>query len=214
MIKSVFHDVREYLRLKKFQDEWLKYRGNNNTKAGTIFPKEIVTVGDYTYGTLNVHYYKQPDEMLTIGSFCSIADNVHFFTGGGHDYSHISTFPFKNHFAENRVRESVSKGRIVVEDDVWIGNSCIILSGVRIGRGAVIGAGSIVAKDVPSYAVYCAGEVKKYRFSDEVIDKLMKYDFSMLKPEWINKKIESLYTTITENNVDKIIGELSDINES
>ena len=81
MIKSVLHDVREYLRLKKFQDEWLKYRGNNNTKAGTIFPKEIVTVGDYTYGTLNVHYYKQPDEMLTIGSFCSIADNVHFFTG-------------------------------------------------------------------------------------------------------------------------------------
>ena len=84
---------------------------------------------------------------------------------------------------------------------------------MRIGRGAVIGAGTIVAKNVPSYAIYCAGQVKRYRFSDEVIDKLMKYDFSMLKPAGINKKMNALYTTITENNVDEIIGELSEINE-
>ena len=42
---------------------------------------------------------------------------------------------------------------VIIEDDVWIGARAIILSGVRIGTGAVIGAGAVVTKDVPAYAV-------------------------------------------------------------
>ncbi|MCB9159898.1 MAG: CatB-related O-acetyltransferase [Caldilineaceae bacterium] len=43
-----------------------------------------------------------------------------------------------------------------IEDDVWIGARAIILPGVTIGQGAIIGAGAVVTKDVPAYAV-CAG---------------------------------------------------------
>jgi len=42
---------------------------------------------------------------------------------------------------------------VVIEDDVWVGTRAIILNGVRIGRGAIVGAGAVVAKDVPPYAV-------------------------------------------------------------
>lgn len=44
-------------------------------------------------------------------------------------------------------------GPIIIEDDVWLGYGVIVLSGVRIGRGAIIGAGSVVTKDVPAGAI-------------------------------------------------------------
>ena len=53
---------------------------------------------------------------------------------------------------------------IIIEDDVWIGFNCIILKGVRIGKGAIIGAGSVITKDVPAYAVVVGNppEIVKY----------------------------------------------------
>lgn len=62
-------------------------------------------------------------------------------------------------------QEWVSKGDIIIEDDVWIGCSSQILSGVRIGRGAVVAAGSLVNKDVPEYAIVAGvpARVVKYR---------------------------------------------------
>jgi acetyltransferase-like isoleucine patch superfamily enzyme len=63
------------------------------------------------------------------------------------------------------------KFRIVIEDDVWIGFGAIILSGVTVGRGSVIGAGAIIAKDIPPYSVVVAhrSEVLKRRFSEAEI---------------------------------------------
>lgn len=54
---------------------------------------------------------------------------------------------------------------VVIEDDVWLGARVIVLPGIRIGRGSVIGAGAVVTKDVPSFAI-CAGNparIIKYR---------------------------------------------------
>jgi maltose O-acetyltransferase len=54
---------------------------------------------------------------------------------------------------------------VVIEDDVWLGTRAIILPGIRIGRGAIIGAGAVVTKDVPPFAI-CAGNpacVKRFR---------------------------------------------------
>lgn len=60
---------------------------------------------------------------------------------------------------------------IVIEDDVWIGQKATILNGVHIGRGAVIGAGAIVTRDVPPYSIYTGVPEKKIRkrFNDEEI---------------------------------------------
>jgi acetyltransferase-like isoleucine patch superfamily enzyme len=50
-------------------------------------------------------------------------------------------------------QELISKGDIVVEDDVWLGTGAKVMDGVRIGRGAIIGAGAVVTRDVPPYAI-------------------------------------------------------------
>lgn len=210
VLKSVLRDFRDYIRLKKHQENWLRKRGNNFTRAGNMFPLSCVTVGDYTYGTLNIHYYNQPEEHLSIGRYCSIANNVNFFTGGGHAFSHITSYPFKNRVTRNAIKEAMSKGPITIEDDVWIGDSCIILSGVTIGKGAVIGAGSVVAKDVPPYAIYCGTKIKKYRFSEAIIKKLISFDLSKIDYHKADQFFDALYADITEENVDKVLATFYD----
>ncbi len=66
---------------------------------------------------------------------------------------------------------------VIIEDDVWIGQNAIILKGVRIGEGSVIGAGSIVTKNVPPYTIHIGThETKEWaRFSeDDIIKHKMK----------------------------------------
>ena len=62
-------------------------------------------------------------------------------------------------------QQCYSKGKIVIEDDVWIGANCVILDGVKISTGAVVGGGSIVTKDIPHKAVVVGNPAKiiKYR---------------------------------------------------
>lgn len=94
----------------------------------------------------------------------------------------------------------------MIEDDVWIGDSSIILSGVHIGKGAVIGAGSVVVKDVPPYAVYCGTEVKKFRFHDEEVrKKLEEFDLSKVSYSDAGSFFDVLYEDITKENIDRIL---------
>lgn len=208
IIRSIARDIKYYLRLKKHQQTWLKVRGNNFTRAANIFPIDCVSVGDYSYGDLYIEYYNQPQEKITIGKYCCIAKNVKFFTGGGHNYRHITSYPFKNMVTENSIQEATTKGPIIIEDDVWIGDSCIILSGVKIGKGAVIGAGSVVAKDIPPYAIFCGTEVKKFRFSKEIIDKLLCFDLGHINFYEAKPLFNVLYTEVTEKNIDDILNEI------
>ena len=67
------------------------------------------------------------------------------------------------------------KGNIQIENDVWIGAKSIILSGVTIHSGAVVGAGSVVTKDIPAYSIVVGNpaRVVKYRFELDIIEKLL-----------------------------------------
>lgn len=86
--------------------------------------------------------------------------------------SGVSTYPFKRKLFHGG-EEAVSKGDIIVGDDVWVGYGATILSGVHIGQGAVIAAGAVVNKDVPPYAIVggIPAKVIKYRFSESVCKK-------------------------------------------
>ena len=74
---------------------------------------------------------------LTIGDRVSIAPRVTLVTSSHPNLSRIREFA------------PVSQGPIVIEDDAWLGAGCVVLPGVRIGRGAVVGANSVVSQDVP-----------------------------------------------------------------
>lgn len=62
---------------------------------------------------------------------------------------------------------------IYIEDGVWVGCNAVILKGVRVGRGAVVGAGAVVTKDVPPYAIVGGNPAKviKFRFTEEEIQE-------------------------------------------
>ena len=167
---------------------------------------ELVKVGKYTYGVLNVKSWGTKGEGLKIGNYVSIGPNVTFALGGNHYTNTITTFPFKVKYFGEREPEALTKGKIIVEDDVWIGMDVLILSGVKIGKGAIIGAGAVVAKDIPAYAIAVGNPCKvvKYRFSQEIIKKIEKFKF--LEYNFSNKEL--LYQEINEKNIEKIIKKL------
>ena len=81
---------------------------------------------------------------------------------------------FKTIFNTNDASDYEVKGNITIEDDVWIGTNSVILSGVSIGRGAIVAAGSIVSKNVEPYSIVGGIPAKfiKKRFTDENILEL------------------------------------------
>ncbi len=87
----------------------------------------------------------------------------------------------------------------------------IILSGVTINQGAIVAAGSVVTKDVLPYAIVggSPARVIKYRFEPEVIEELLKFDFSTLTEEKVQKSVEKLYENITPQNVKGILEEIN-----
>jgi acetyltransferase-like isoleucine patch superfamily enzyme len=82
---------------------------------------------------------------ITIGKRCLIAGNCQIIDANGHDLS------FPN--VERRLHTEGPGMPIVIEDDVWLGTNTVVLPGVRIGRGAVIGANSVVSANVPPMVV-------------------------------------------------------------
>lgn len=181
-----------------FKRKWRKLNPNNFTNAEDLFDPSCVDVGDYTYGGLRVLTYNKKNK-LKIGRFCSIAQEVMFVLSADHYTNHISSYPYKVWIMKEE-QEGISKGDIIVDDDVWIGFRSTILSGVHIGQGAIVAAGSVVTKDVPPYAIVggIPAKVIKYRFSPEMINELTKIDYSKLTQNIIKEHIHDLYTDLNE----------------
>lgn len=159
----------------------------------TSYDKYWFKVGKYTYGYSQFFY--EGVNLSDIGSFCSIAKNVSI-TGMNHPTEYITTNPmiyFKSRgFIKEDNKDLISKdknNKVSIGNDVWIGMNVTILPSVRIGNGAIIGAGAVVTKDVPDYAVVVGSPAKviKYRFSDEEIDILNKSKWW----EWPDEKIRA-----------------------
>lgn len=187
--------VKHYL----FERKWKKKNRHNGTYAVNVFDMTKVEVGIYTYGGVNVLTYND-EAKLKIGNYCSIASNVTFILSADHYVDHISTFPFKVKVLGEKL-EGVSKGNIVVQDDVWIGYGTTVLSGVTIGQGAVVAAGSVVTKDVPAYAIVggVPAKIIKYRFDKEIVKKLAELDYSKLDRSIIEQNINNIYSTVNES---------------
>lgn len=190
-IWSTVREIFEPFRVLLFGLKYRKRNFNNRTFAGNRFDIEKVHIGNETYGRINVYSYNDKNAGdLYIGNYCSIARTVTFLLSGNHDYKKFSTFPFEKAFFDKNYNGS--KGSIIVEDDVWIGENCSILSGSHIGQGALIAAGAVVTGNIPPYSIVggVPAKVIKYRFSKEIIDMLNKVDFSKIDKEqiYINKQ--------------------------
>ena len=176
MIKPIYRLVKS-----------LRYR-----LANIVGPEELdsrISVGIYTYGVSNqTVFLVRGDDKVQVGKFCSFAPEVKIFPSGEHNIKSVSTFPFyASLLNKGPEKDTLSKGKIVIGNDVWVGYKAAIMSGVSIGDGAVIAAGSVVIKNVPPYAIVSGvpAAIKGYRFSRERINKLLK----ILWWDWDTNKI-------------------------
>ncbi len=204
-VKLLLKNSRSF-RKRYYKNMWRKLNPHNKTNLVNESGMENVSVGNYSYGNINVYQGGAFDTKLIIGNCCSIGMNVDFLLAMEHSYKNISTFPFKKQLL-NYPPEALSKGDIVVKDDVWIGINSIILSGVTINQGAIVAAGSVVTKDVPPYAIVGGNPAKiiKYRFNPDIIEKLKQLDYSKLTSDKIEQLEKELYTEVTGENIDKLL---------
>lgn len=192
----------------------------------TVYLKNVIKnpniiVGDYTmyndfindpllFETNNVLYhYPINQDKLIIGKFCSIACNARFlFNSANHKMGSLSTYPFPLFFEEwdlnmQNVTDSWdNKGDIVVGNDVWIGYEAIIMAGVTIGDGAIIGARSVVTKDVSPYSIVggVPAKIIRKRFSGQVISLLMQIKWW----DWPKDKIKQNIENIQSGDIEQL----------
>lgn len=140
-----------------------------------------IPVGKFTWGFREL----RDDVIKSIGAYSSIAAGQRVIING-HKSDYVTTWNSELDYRKDLpIKRSTTIG-----NDVWIGAGCILLNNITIGDGAIIGAGSIITKDVPPYAVVVgANRLVKYRFPDEIIQKLLQMKWW----EWEDEKIRSCY---------------------
>ena len=176
-------------------EELLRLRAEIKSTFHAHYENTYISVGDFTYGVPIIKSWND-ETKLTIGKFCSIAENVTIMLGGEHQTSWITTYPFNalmpgfSHIKGH----PATKGDIKIGNDVWIAQGVRIMSGVTIGDGAVIGAGAVVTKNIPPYAIVggVPAKVIKYRFDKKTVKLLLKMRWWDWSDDLLVRSIEIL----------------------
>lgn len=187
-----------HLRIKR--REFNKRFPGHNLSAHSVIPPGNIHIGRGTYGCPTIKCY-HPDDSLSIGNFCSIGPEVMILTGGEHKLELPSTYPLYRKILKTQENpDVVSKGNVCIGHDVWIGARTTILSGVTIGNGAVIGAVSVVTKDIPAYSISAGNPAKPLRFrcSDEQIRSMERIAWWYWQEKRIRDNIDSFYLPIDQ----------------
>lgn len=121
----------------------------------------FITVGNWTAFNRGAHINASCGGKIVIGDHCPIGPGVVMRTSN-------HRFTNKEVFIQDQGHQSAD---IVIEDDCWIGANAVILGGVHIGKGAIIGAGAVVTKDIPSMAIAVGvpAKVLKYRGAQSTV---------------------------------------------
>ena len=173
-----------YLCIRALKTPLLIIRKSNVSPSSKIsFTTTLINtkVGQYNYiggGTYLVR--------TVVGNYCSIASGVKI-GGMEHSWWWASTSPHLSDY-------NISNNKTIIEDDVWIGVNAIIRQGVKIGRGAVIGAGSVVLKDIPPYAIVAGVPARliRPRFDKDVISHIITTEYWNYPPKKAKEKLRKI----------------------
>lgn len=128
---------------------------------GGVFTYKNISIGDDCFIGVNPIMQSRHGKII-IGNHIAFGPCVHIF-GGNHKFDIVGEY-VKNLSSSN-------DGSVVIEDDCWVGSNVTILRGVHIGKGSIIGAGTIVTKNVPPYSIITnkIETVSRNRFTAEEI---------------------------------------------
>ncbi|WP_040979346.1 Vat family streptogramin A O-acetyltransferase [Oceanobacillus jeddahense] len=158
-----------------------------DSKSGEVFEDQVL------------YHYELIGDRLIIGKFSSIGPGATFIMNGANHRMDGSTFPF-NLFGNGWEKHTPTldmlplKGDTVIGNDVWIGMDAVIMPGVTIGDGAIIGANSIVTKDVEPYTIVGGNPAKqiKKRFTESKIKELLQIKWWDLEIQVINDHMDAI----------------------
>lgn len=164
-----------------------------------------------TYFDRNVNIISWSDDYkIILGKYNSIGRDCNFFLHANHRPDWVTTSsqlwgPVTPEIAQLHMSmgHPSCKGDIIVENDVWIGAKSTIMSGVKIQNGSIVGANSVVTKDVPPYSIVVGNPAKivKYRFTERQIESLLKIKWW----EWTEDRIKTEAVSMWSNKIDEFI---------
>lgn len=196
------------LRLRRLQKQWRRRNAHNATVLCEPFPLDIVTVGRGSYGELHVMSHFPETERLVIGDYVSIAPDVHILLGGNHQTRTLFTYPIRSRVIGGHCAEDArTRGTVTIGDEVWIGYGATILSGVTVGRGAIVAAKAVVTRDVPPFAVVGGNPARiiRYRLPQETVEMLDGLRLADIPERQWGSLLEYLYTPADDPSAAAVI---------
>jgi virginiamycin A acetyltransferase len=175
-----------------------------------LYENNEITLGSYSYGNFH-ELFKLPVKTI-IGRYTSIGPGVTMFQAN-HPVNFVSMHPF---FFRNDIgivkEESIKRKILKIGNDVWFGANSIVCPGCqKVGNGVVIGAGAVVTKDVPHYAIVAGNPAKtiKMRFKDITIEKLLKSRWWELEFGQLKKCRDKMTQPLNERRIDEFLDKIA-----
>lgn len=190
--------ITYYNRVNKKNNVIKSYINVNKLESHIVIEKNVqidATMESIGIGTY-INEYTLINNCKIIGKFCSIAPGVKIGMGA-HSIDWVSTSPVFYSPKRGVVQDhkyTLDKP-VIIQNDVWIASNAVIMPGVKLGNGCVIGAGAIVTKDVPDYAIATGvpAQIRRYRFDKSTIRNL-------LDSKWWEKDLTTLKNTVQYMN--------------
>lgn len=185
--------------------------------SSNTFENYTTKIGKYSYGSICVKNHRWIE---SIGAFCSFADGVDFVTN--HEFRYVTThpiifdgkhiegyeYPFEHHNVfdyymhgiEPKTEKVKKQKRAKIGNDVWLGRNVIVTNSANIGNGVIAGAGAVITKDVPDYAIVAGVPAKiiRYRYSPNEIEALNEIAWWNWSDDEIRERFDDFYLPIDE----------------
>lgn len=172
-----------------------------------------VYVGKCTgFGVGSAVRFTNPEQSVKIGRYVSAGIETIFMLSGYHEMRGISTCEFSSYDGEMRNAIQTEHGDIIIKNDVWFGDECMLLADSIVENGCVIAARSLLPLHFRSepYGIYAGSpaKLKKFRFTEKVRELLLEIAWWDMPFPWIKENNEYFLQDMTQDGAVEILQEL------